>query len=148
MRLRNVARLGKQQRHRVLGRRDDVALRGVDDHHAAPRRCSDIDVVEADAGPADHQQGVGVLQHLGRDLSGRADDQRLCTSDVVGQRRQVEPHIDHMTSGTQAIEAALGDFFCDKDPRHCHHRYRPHLDIRNDLNDLFTWLPRSARQLT
>ena len=74
MRLRNVASLGKQQRHRVLGRGDDVALRCVDNHHAAPRRCGDIDVVEPDAGPADHQQLVGMFQHLRRHLSGRADD--------------------------------------------------------------------------
>ena len=54
--LRHVARLGEQQRHRVLGGRDDVALRGVDDHHAPRRGGVDVDVVEPDAGPADDQQ--------------------------------------------------------------------------------------------
>ena len=43
--LRHVAGRRQQQRHRVLGGRDDVALRGVDHHHAAAggrrrrRRC-------------------------------------------------------------------------------------------------------------
>jgi hypothetical protein len=125
VRLRDVARLGQQQRHRVFGCGDDVALRCVDDHHPATRGRGDIDVVEADPGTTDHQQRVGLVQDVGGDLCCRADDQRLCTSDVVGQLVEVEPHIDHMARSTQAIEAAIGDFFCDKDPRHCHHRYRP-----------------------
>ena len=90
--LRDVAGLGEQQRHRVLGRRDDVALRRVDHHHAAARGGVDVDVVEADAGPADHHQLVGGLEHLGGDLRGRADDQRVRADDageqVVG--RQIE----------------------------------------------------------
>ena len=62
--LRDVAGLGQQQRHRVLGGRDDVALRGVDDHHAAPGGGVDVDVVEPDAGPADDDQVGAGGQHL------------------------------------------------------------------------------------
>ena len=54
--LRDVARLREQQRHRVLGRREDVRLRRVHDHHAAARRLGDVDVVEPDAGPADDDE--------------------------------------------------------------------------------------------
>ena len=54
--LRDVARLREQQRDRVLGRREHVRLRRVHDHHAAPGRRGDVDVVEADAGPADDDE--------------------------------------------------------------------------------------------
>ncbi len=62
--LGDVAGLGEQQRHRVLGGRDDVALRGVDDHHAAPRGRLDVDVVETDAGPADDEQVGAGGEHV------------------------------------------------------------------------------------
>ena len=41
-----------QQRERVLGGRDRVAGRGVDDDDPGPRRGVEIDVVDADARPA------------------------------------------------------------------------------------------------
>ena len=83
--LRDVARLGEQQRHRVLGRRDDVRLRGVDDHHAAGRRSVEVDVVESDSCPADDHQPVGRGEQLAVDRRRRADDQRLGAGDGVEQ---------------------------------------------------------------
>ena len=65
VRLRHVARLREQQRERVLGGREDVRLRRVHDHHAAPRRLGDVDVVEADAGPADDDE-VGARRRAPR----------------------------------------------------------------------------------
>ena len=59
--LRHVARLGEQQRDRVLRRRQHVRLRRVDDHDPAAGRGLDIDVVEADAGAPDHHELVGRL---------------------------------------------------------------------------------------
>ena len=56
MRLRNVAGLGEQQRHRVLGGGDDVRLRRVDHHHAAGGGVRDVDVVEPDAGATDDDE--------------------------------------------------------------------------------------------
>jgi hypothetical protein len=53
VRLRDVARQRQQQRERVLGRRDDVRARRVDDDDAALGRRGDVDVVDADAGAAD-----------------------------------------------------------------------------------------------
>ncbi len=47
--LRDVARERQQQRHRVLGRGDDVRLRRVGDDDAALGRLGDVDVVDADA---------------------------------------------------------------------------------------------------
>ncbi len=124
MRLRNVAGLSQQQRHGVFGCRDDVALRGVDHHHAATSRCFHIDVVEADAGATDDQQLVGVLQHLRRHLRGRADDESLRAADVVQQGTEIELHVDGVAGSPEAVEASIGDFFGDKDPRHWDHRYR------------------------
>ena len=140
MGLRDVAGLGEQQRHRVLGSRDDVALRRVDHHHATARRRLDIDVVEADAGSADDEQLIGVLEHLGGDLCGRADDESLRATDVVQQRVEIELHIDLVAGRAEAVEATFGDFFGDKDPGHPHHRYRREPWIRKELNDLFTSL--------
>ena len=45
-----------EERERVLGGRDRVAGRGVDDRDPGPRRGVEIDVVDADAGPADDDQ--------------------------------------------------------------------------------------------
>ena len=55
--LRHVAGLGQQQRHGLLGGREDVRLRGVDDHHALAGGRLDVDVVETDAGPPDDARG-------------------------------------------------------------------------------------------
>ena len=92
-----------------------------------PRRGGglDVDVVEADAGPADDDQSSAPLEHLGGDLGGRADDQARahrgcrCSSSV-----EVELHVDLVAGGAQAVEAAFGDLFGDKDASHGHHRYR------------------------
>ena len=56
VRLGDVARLGQQERHRVLGRGQGVRLRSVDDHDATLGRGGDVDVVETDAGPTDDDQ--------------------------------------------------------------------------------------------
>ena len=49
---RDLADQRQQHAHGVLGRRDHVAVGGVDDHHALARAGVDVDVVDADAGPA------------------------------------------------------------------------------------------------
>ena len=64
--LGDVAGLGQQQRHRVLGGRHDVALRRVDDHHAARGGRLGVDVVEADAGPPDDEQVAAGGEHARR----------------------------------------------------------------------------------
>ena len=82
MGLRGVARLGEQQRHRLLGRADDVGLRSVHDHHPAPRGGIDVDVVESDAGAGHHLEVRGGREHLLGDLGGAADDQRVVRLDL------------------------------------------------------------------
>ena len=75
MSLRDVAGLSEEQGDRVLGGREDVRLRGVDDEDAVPRGRLDVDVVEADAGPPHHLQVLGPLEEVCIDLRCRANDQ-------------------------------------------------------------------------
>ena len=86
--LGHVAGLGQQQRHRVLGGREDVRLRGVDHHHAAVGGGLDVDVVEADAGPADDDEVGAGGEHLGGDVGGGADDQGVGALDRLEQLRR------------------------------------------------------------
>ena len=67
--LRDVARERDQQADRVLGGRDDGRLGRVRDHDAAPRRGLDVDVVDSDAGAADHLQPLAALDQLARSAS-------------------------------------------------------------------------------
>jgi hypothetical protein len=70
----------------VLGGRDRVAGRGVDDHHARPRGRLDVDAVDPDARHADDAQARGGGgQKLGIDAGLRADDERVDTA-VLGQQ--------------------------------------------------------------
>ena len=118
--LGDVAGLGQQQRHGVLGGRDDVALRGVDDHHAAARGRLDVDVVEADPGPADDEQVGAGGEHLVGDRRRRADDQGVGADDGVEQLVGGQPgaHVDLVAGGAQAVQPAVGDLFGDQDARH------------------------------
>jgi hypothetical protein len=99
--LGDVAGLGQDEGHGVLGGRDDVGLRRVDDHDAAPSGGIEVDVVEADARSSHHQQGIRRLQHLGRHLGGRADDQRVGPRDRLEEPfgRQVQLDIDVVAGG-------------------------------------------------
>ncbi|CAB4813981.1 unannotated protein [freshwater metagenome] len=118
--LGHVAGLGEQQRHRVLRGRHDVALRCVHHHHAALGCCGHVDVVETDTCPTHHDEVGGALQHLGSHLGGGPDDECVGTHERCGQRfrREVEPNVNGVTGGPKAVEAALGDFFGDKDTSH------------------------------
>ena len=83
--LGDVPGLGQQERHRLLGGRQDVRLGGVDDHDAAFGGRGDVDVVEADPGPTDDDEVRPGGQHLGGDRGRRADHQRR------GPRRSPRP---------------------------------------------------------
>ncbi len=106
-----------EQRQRVLGRRDRVAGRGIDDDDARAGRRLEVDVVDADPGPPDDGQPRPRRDELGIDLDLAADDQRV----VVGQdraqlvTRQARPLVD-LVAGTQELDALLGDRLGDEDP--------------------------------
>jgi hypothetical protein len=120
VRLGDVPGLCQEQGHRVLGRRDDVGLRRVHDHHATRRRRLDVDVVEADARAADDDQLVGGSEHLGRHLGGRPDDECAGARDRGEQlvRGQADPNVDVVAGGPEAVETTVGDCFGDEDARH------------------------------
>ena len=83
--LRDLAGEREHQRDGVLGGGDRVAERRVHHDHALGGGGRDIDVVDADAGAADHLEVLGLLQELGGDLGGRADRQPVELADQLGE---------------------------------------------------------------
>ena len=73
-----------------------------------------------------------MLEDLSRDLGCRSNDHRLRAAHVDEQIVEIEAHIDVVTCGAQPIEATFGDFFSDKDPGHCNHRYRRNLGFEKN----------------
>jgi hypothetical protein len=83
--LGDLAREGEHHGDGVFGGGDRVAERGVHHHHALGRGVGDIDVVDADAGAADHlEPGGGVDDFLG-DLGRRADGEAVVFADTGDQ---------------------------------------------------------------
>ena len=88
--LRDVARQGEQQRDRVLGGGDVGSAGRVHDHDALLGGGIDVDVVDADARPADHAQRVRPREHVGGDLGAAADDEGVEAAHRVPQLRRRE----------------------------------------------------------
>ena len=120
MGLGDVAGLGEQHRDGVLGGRHDVALRGVDHHHAVRGGRRQIDVVDADAGAADHEQLVGGLEDRLGDFGGRTHDQRVRALDRIAQLvgRQAQLHVDLVAGRCQCGVGRRGEFFSNQDAGH------------------------------
>ena len=83
--LGDLPRQRQHQRDGVLGGGDRVAERRVHDDDAARRRRRNVDIVDADAGAADHLQPVRFFQKLGGDLGRRADGEAVETVDCRGE---------------------------------------------------------------
>ena len=83
--LRDVAGQRQQQADRVLRGGDDRRLGRIRDHDALARRRVDVDVVDADAGAADHLQPLGPLDQVGREFRRRADDDAVVVADHLGE---------------------------------------------------------------
>ena len=84
----------EHERDRVLGRGDRVAERRVHDDHAARCGGRNVDVVDADAGPADDLQSGRALQQFGGDLGRRPDRQTVVFADDLGEFVLVQPWFD------------------------------------------------------
>ena len=84
-----VAGDGEQQRDGLLGGRDDVGGRRVDDHDAAGGGGGHLDVVQTDAGAGDDLEPRRGGDRLGVDLGGAADDHRVGVGERGEQRRPV-----------------------------------------------------------
>ena len=82
---RNLAGQRQHQRDRVLGGGDRIAERRVHHDDAARGGRRDVDIVDADAGAADHLQVFCLFEDLGRHLGGRADGEAVETADQFGK---------------------------------------------------------------
>ena len=87
----------------MLGRRDDVPRRGVDHQDPELGRRLQVDVVEADPGPADDLQLLACRQQLPVDLRGRPDDEGVVAPDLGEELLPREPRL-HL-----AKETGLGE---------------------------------------
>src|SRR5581483_4331883 len=113
VRLRDVAREREQEADRVLGRGEDGRGGRIGDDDAAPRRRSDVDVVDADARPADDAEPLAALDQVGRQLRRRADDDRVVRAD---DRREVGLEVDvDVEALAEELDAGLGDPLADED---------------------------------
>ena len=79
------ARQREHQGDRVLGGGDRIAEGRVHHDDALRGRGRDIDIVDADAGAADHLQVLRLLEDLRRHLGGRADREAVEIADDLGE---------------------------------------------------------------
>ena len=120
MRLGDVAGLRKQQRDRVLCGREDVRLRGVDDHDAATSGRGDVDVIESYARAPDRNQVASGIEHLGCDAGCRTDDESRRSGHGVDElgRRERQLHVDLVAFRCHQLEPARRKRLGNKDPCH------------------------------
>ena len=106
-----------QQREGVLGGRDRVAGRGVDDDDARVGGRLEVDVVHADPGPADDDEPLAGRDQLGVDLDLAPDDERVVVADDRAQLVAREPvtFID-LVLRPEEFDALVGDSLGDEDP--------------------------------
>ena len=83
--LRNFARQRQHQSDGMFGGRDRIAERRVHHDDAPRRRRRNIDVVDADAGAADHFELCRLLQDFRRDLGGGAHRKAVELADHRGK---------------------------------------------------------------
>ena len=116
MGLRHVAGQSEQQRHRVLGGRDDVGLRRVRDDDAHPGGGVDVDVVDPDAGAGDDLQAARLGEHVGIDLGGRADEDAVVVADALLEvvRGPVVAEVDVEPGRAQQVDAGVADVLLDE----------------------------------
>ena len=95
---RDVARQGQHQGEGVLGGRQQIGGRRVDHQDAALGRRLDVDVVDADAGAADHPEPLARGEQIGGHLGAAAHHQGVVVADQLGQpvaffARQLGDHV-------------------------------------------------------
>ena len=101
--LGDLPRQRQHQRDGMLGGGDRIAERRVHDDDAARGGGGDIDIVDADAGAADHFQPVGLFQKLGGDLGRRADGKAVKAVDRRGELVLVLAEVRLEVDGDAAV---------------------------------------------
>ncbi len=120
MGLGDVAGLGQQQGHGVLGGGKHVGLGSVDDHHAPAGGGRHVDVVEPDAGPPDDDEIMPGVNDLGGDLGGRTDDQGGRARHLLEQFGRAEPggEVNVVAGSPQQVQTGIGDGLGHQDSGH------------------------------
>ena len=139
VRLGHVARQRGQQRHRVLGGGDHVGLGRVGHHDAAPRGGVHVHVVHADAGTADGLEVVGLVDQVGGELGGGADEHAVELADAalelavlpVGAQLDVEAR-----RRAAARTPAVADLLLRPGPASCRQLLHHPVDARRERLDV------------
>ena len=85
-----------------------------------PRRCIDVDVVDADAGATHHPEFGCGSEDLGGDLGLAADDERVVVADALPERGGVESGDDvNLTGSAKTGHAVFSNRVRNEDARHC-----------------------------
>ncbi len=106
-------RAGDRERHRdgVLCGGSDVALRRVRDDHAVVGGGVDVDVVDADAGPADDDEVESGPEQRLVDARARPDDQAVDVGDGVVERLALQfvAGLDGVSRLAESLQPGLRD---------------------------------------
>ena len=118
-----LGNLPRQREHHgdgVLGGGDGVAVRRVHHHDAARGGRFEIDVVDADAGAADHLEIGRRVQQLLRHLGGGAHRQPVVRRDDRAQigRRKAGLHVDLDAAPAEYFHCGGRELVADKDFDH------------------------------
>ena len=110
VRLRNLARAGKHEADGVLGGGHDVGRGRVAHDDAVLGGRFDVHVVHAHAGAPDDAQAIGGFDDLGRDLRGRAHDERIVAGNGLDQLlgRHLQLDVDLAPLVAEHCETRLG----------------------------------------
>ncbi len=104
----------------MLSGRHGVPERSVHYDYSPRRRTLDIDVIDADSGPAHNAQICARVQNPGRDLRGGANCQSVEPVDDLGELLLGKPHA-RFGLDPPLVEQLLGcraQLVGDEDPRH------------------------------
>ncbi len=104
----------------MLGGGDDVGVGGVDDHDPPPGGRLDVDVVEPDARPSDHDEVAARLEDLLGDVGLGADHEGVRPLDGLEQGfgGELELHVDRVPGVAHPGQPAIGQLLGDEDPCH------------------------------
>ena len=107
--LRDRTRERDQQRDRVFGGRDRVAVGRIHHDDAANRRGGNVDVVDADSRASDDAQAVGRVEQIRSDFGFAAHDQTFAVLQCFAQfgRRESGSFLNVETGGAQWSKTAF-----------------------------------------
>src|SRR3954447_6513252 len=106
----------EHERQRVLGGRDRVAGRGIDDDDARTRGCIEIDVVDTDARAADDDEVLAGADQVGVDLDLAPDEEGLVVGQDLAELRAREARsLVDLVVLVERRETFGGDWFRDQD---------------------------------